>query len=162
MGAMATKVQSLSLWLPFYMSFFRTYTYLDGGWERSSWNTDTRVLTRGTNYSQTFVHQSGMRKIGEQNHAIAQTRMDFFHRLSDPHDETPVTGPTSAGGRFDIDVSLFASQSFWKSTGTTWAVVEPQNYVKDIDLPDGAPEISIERLGDVIHWRIELGLLLLA
>ena len=113
---------------------------------------DLNRLLRGVNYVQPVFTQTGYVDRGSASRLVqCRVNLDFFHLLSDPADESAAIGPTPQGP-YGIDCERFQDRAFWKAF--------PADYVHDIDLPDGAPEVALDRNGHVIRWSIHLGLLL--
>lgn len=121
----------------------------------TNYRVDTEKLTPGVNYAQIHTTQTGLKTVGSEKLPIVQTQFDFYHLLVDTNDETPVIGPTP-DGEFNDDVEVFASREFWRSDSDTFTNAG----VRDIDLPGGAPVVTLERQGDVMHHSISIGLIL--
>lgn len=123
-------------------------------------STDYRSIASNTELIQVDVHTlrfiNGISPAssGSQRWRVFRLTMDFWFRLLISEQENFIVGYIPVG-KAHADFNVFADRNYWRNI---WESDPVRGFAVAFVDEENPPILSIERIGNVMHWKIEIGL----
>ncbi len=122
--------------------------------------TDYRLIFRNTELIQIDVHTlrfiggNSTTTSGAQRWRVFRVTLDFWFNLLTGNAENFIVGHTPLG-QAHKDFNVYADRAYWRDVWTSDPARPDAVAFVDEENP---PILSIEREGDIVHWKVEIGL----